>query len=63
MFPKECVFEDIEINQLYEQQVCVQNLSKMPQRIKILQPHTSKFRVDYDAVSAIAAGLSIKLIV
>ena len=43
--------------------VLVQNLCKVPKRIKIIQPQTSKFRVDYDSQGSIAAGLSMKLVV
>lgn len=63
VYPKECVFSDIEINQTYEMIVYVQNLSKVPQRIKVMQPTTSKFRVDYDTTGSIAAGLTVKLVI
>jgi len=32
-------------------------------RIKIIQPKTVRFRVDYDMAGKIAAGLSMKLLV
>ena len=35
----------------------------MLKRIKIIQPKTVRFRVDYDMAGKIAAGLSMKLLV
>ncbi len=41
----------------------IQNLSKHPKRVKILQPKTINFKVDYDAGGQIAAGLSKKIVI
>ncbi|KAM3144881.1 hypothetical protein pb186bvf_002886, partial [Paramecium bursaria] len=60
--PNEIIFKDIQINQTYEITVFVRNLTQTARRIRIFQPH-SNFRADYEMQGAIAAGLSMKLIV
>ena len=59
--PSEVVFPDTAPNKIYEHEILIRNLSKTPKRIKIVQPSTSKFRVDYTSTSAIASGLYWKL--
>jgi len=61
--PSEVTFPDIIPNQLYEITVLIRNLTKIPRRIRISQPKTSKFRVDYDMQGVVAAGLSLRLII
>lgn len=61
--PSEIVFKDIQVNQTYEIQVFVRNLTKTARRIRVFQPQSTKFRVDYDMKGAIAAGLAMKLTV
>lgn len=61
--PKEVTFKDVKTNQTYEMFVIVQSLSKQLNRVKIIQPRTVRFRVDYDNMGKIAAGLSMKLLV
>lgn len=61
--PSEIVFKDIQVNQTYEIQVFVRNLTKTARRIRVFQPQSAKFRVDYDMKGAIAAGLAMKLTV
>ena len=61
--PSEVTFPDIIPNQLYEITVLVRNLTKIPRRIRISQPKTSKFRCDYDMQGVVAAGLSLRLII
>lgn len=41
----------------------MRNLTKIPRRIRITQPTTARFRVDYDMQGALAAGLQMKLVV
>ena len=41
----------------------VRNLTKIPRRIRITQPTTARFRVDYDMQGSLAAGLSMILVV
>lgn len=53
-------FQDIELNQIYEAHIYVRNLTQLPRRVRIQQPQTSRFRVDYDAQGALAAGLAMK---
>ncbi|CAD8117028.1 unnamed protein product [Paramecium sonneborni] len=60
--PNEIIFKDIQINQTYEITVFVRNLTQTARRIRVFQPH-SNFRCDYEMQGAIAAGLSMKLIV
>jgi hypothetical protein len=61
--PPEIIINDIEVNQTYEVQVLVRNLTTVGRRIRIFQPKTNKFRCDYDMAGSIAAGLAMKLIV
>ena len=61
--PNEVTFPDIIANQLYEITVLIRNLTKIPRRIRIFQPKTSKFRCDYDMQGVIAAGLSLRLVI
>ncbi len=61
--PNEVTFPNIIINQLYEVTVLIRNLTKVPRRIRIFQPQTSKYRCDYDMQGLIAAGLSLRLII
>lgn len=61
--PQEVVFTNIQPNQIYQMCVFVRNLSKIPRRIRIVQPLTSKFRCDYDMQAGIAAGLAMNLVV
>ncbi|KAL4497051.1 hypothetical protein ABPG72_002207 [Tetrahymena utriculariae] len=61
--PTEIIFKEIKQNQTYETFVIIQSLSKQLNRIKIIQPTTVRFRVDYDQQGKIAAGLSMKLLV
>lgn len=63
ILPSEIIFKDIQTNQTYEITVYVRNLTKTARRIRVFQPQTAKFRVDYDMQGAIAAGLAMKLIV
>ncbi|CAD8106047.1 unnamed protein product [Paramecium primaurelia] len=60
--PNEIIFKDIQINQTYEIAVYIRNLTQNARRIRVFQPH-SHFRCDYEMQGAIAAGLSMKLIV
>lgn len=48
IYPDEVIFKDINTNQSYEINIMVRNISKNVKRIRIVQPTTSKFRVDYD---------------
>lgn len=41
----------------------MRNLTKTARRIRVFQPQSGKFRVDYDMKGAIAAGLAMKLTV
>jgi len=41
----------------------VRNISKSARRIRIVQPKTSKFRVDYDMTGPLAPGIAIELYV
>lgn len=41
----------------------MRNLTKTARRIRVFQPQSNKFRVDYDMKGAIAAGLAMKLVV
>jgi len=61
--PPEIIINDIDVNQTYEVQVLVRNLTTVGRRIRIFQPKTNKFRCDYDMAGNIAAGLAMKLIV
>lgn len=63
IIPNEVTFPDIIINQLYEITVLIRNLTKIPRRIRIIQPLTSKFKCDYDMQGVIAAGLSLRLVI
>lgn len=63
VIPNEVTFPDIITKQLYEITVLIRNLTKIPRRIRIIQPQTSKFRCDFDMQGVIAAGLSLRLII
>ena len=63
ILPTEVLFPDIQPQVLYQMVVYVRNLAKVPRRVRILQPKSSKFRCDYDMQGVIAAGLSLRLIV
>lgn len=41
--------------------VTVRNISKKVRRIKFVKPKTNKFRIDYEPVGPVAAGLAIKM--
>ena len=61
--PPEVSFLNIQPNILYQASVLVRNLTKLPRRIRVFQPQTSKFRCDYDMQGGIAAGLAMYLVV
>ena len=64
VYPDEIYFKDIKVNQTYEINVMVRNLTKTARRIRIMQPKAvSKFRVDYDMAGMLAPGLAIELVV
>ncbi|KAL4498636.1 hypothetical protein ABPG72_019754 [Tetrahymena utriculariae] len=63
ILPSEIIFKDIQVNQTYEIQVFVRNLTKTTRRIRVFQPQSTKFRIDYGVIGGIAAGLAIKLTV
>ena len=63
ILPSEIFFKDIEINKIYEITIFARNLTKVPRRIRVLQPQTTKFRCDYDMVGALAAGIALRLII
>lgn len=63
IYPDEVIFKDININQSYEINIMVRNISKIAKRIRIVQPKTSKFRVDYDMTGPLAPGIAVELIV
>lgn len=46
--PNEVIFKDIEVNKTYIFPLMVRNLTKKSRRIRVYQPNTSKFKVDYD---------------
>lgn len=62
ILPSEVIIKDFEINQTYEVIILVRNLTRVPRKIRIFQPKTSKFRCDYDMQGSIAAGLAMKLV-
>ena len=52
---------DIEPNQSYEVTVTVRNISKRVRRIKFVRPRTNKFRIDYEPLGPVAAGLACQM--
>ena len=52
---------DIEPNQSYEVTVTVRNISKKVRRIKFVRPKTNKFRIDYEPLGPVAAGLACQM--
>ena len=63
IYPDEIIFKDIKINQTYEINVLIRNLTKKVKRIRIFQPTSSKFRCDYDMTGPLAPGIALELIV
>lgn len=61
--PSQITFLNIIPDQLYQASVLVRNLTKVPRRIRVFQPKTSKFRCDYDMQGGLAAGLAMNLVV
>jgi len=62
--PEEIVFDNIEVNQVYEAAVLVRNLTKVPRHVRIEEPKAkSVFRCDYDMKGPIAPGLSLELLI
>ncbi|EAR97253.2 flagellar associated protein (macronuclear) [Tetrahymena thermophila SB210] len=59
--PTEIYFDNIEINQPYQTILYVQNLSKIPKKVRVYQPKTKKFWVDFDSSQSLAAGICGKL--
>ncbi len=59
--PQEIRFPNCQANKIYEHEILIRNLSRTSKRIKILQPKTSKFRVDYQSQASIAPGLFWRL--
>jgi hypothetical protein len=61
VFPPEVFFKDIEPNQNYEVTVTVRNITKNPRRFKFSKPKTSNFRLDYENIGSVGAGLTVRL--
>jgi len=58
--PGEIIFKQIAVNQLYESTALVRNLSSRSLRVRIFQPDSHEFQVDYELTEAISPGLATK---
>ncbi len=57
--PPQIVFHNIEPKKLYELKFAIRNRTEEKQIIKLTQPKSSYFKIEYNEISSVAPGLSL----